>query len=235
MPIRILQGKAVIGYLVTSLFLWPAGEIDCLGALASYHGEAQIEIDQQEDPCSNRQNTVTSELFEKFALPEPSGDPWGEYASVMLSGRFREIIECADMVELLVPYEPDNTEHIKKRKAGKTVREDLVLFGEQAEYFKYILPTTQLKGKLKEEATALLLGPTAYLEFGSGPKFSGVIHGSRYVFRFSCGEVKSIISVSKGNLPSIWFSGGGLQPFGGLLHPDVESRWHKIVEEAEKN
>jgi len=234
MPIGIRQGKVVTVILVVLLYLWPAEGMIVLSAPVPPSKDPEGEIVQPSDPCEKRQNVRSSESFEKFGIPEPSGDPWGEYTQVMLSGRFREIIECADKVELLVPFDRDNPGHIRKRKAGHTVRENLVLFGDQAEYFKYILPTTELRGELKEEATALLLGPAAYLEFGSGPKFSGIIGGPRLVFRFSCGESNAIISISRINLPSIWFSGGGLQPFGGLLNPEVESRWHRIAATAEK-
>ncbi len=197
-------------------------------------GQDQAEQEPGGGPCAGRDNFKQSQGMEVFGISEPSEDPWGEYNQVMLLGKFREFIECADRAELLVPYDRDNQGHFRKRKSGKTKREDLILFGDKVEYFRYILPTAELNEGQFSRAKALLLGPNAYLEFGSGPKFSGIISGPRSVLRFSCGNVRILVTVSQINLPSIWFSGGGLQPFGGLLHPEIESRWHQIFEEAIK-
>ncbi len=166
-----------------------------------------------------------------IALREPSKDPWEEYTQVQLRGKVREIVETSEKIEVLVPYDRDNPEHIRKKKAQETKREDLLLLGQEPEYYRYLLPPAELTPSQFQKAKGLLLGQNAYLEFGSGPRFSGLIHGPRYVIRLRNHEQQLLVTISQINLPSIWFSGVSIAPFGGLLHPAIESEWHQIIEE----
>ena len=185
------------------------------------------------EPCSEFPGGGPSQGMELFGIVEPVGDPWDSYTKVALEGKVRELIQSTETIEILVGYDRNNQYHYSKRKAKETRREDIIFFGIEAEYFRYLLPPVQLEKKEVNQIKELLLGFDAYLEFGSGPKFSGgVITGPRFVVKVIKGDQEILVTISKNNVPSIWFSGDSVDPFGGLLHPGIESKWHQIIEAA---
>ncbi len=184
-------------------------------------------------PCSGASGVSEVELFDFLGLEKPSENPWDEYSRIKLDGEIREIVDACVKIEILVEFNHNNELHWKKKRAKETKRADLILFGQQPEYFRYLLPPLELNSAQFQKAKDLLLAPDACLEFGSGPTFSGgIIHGPRYVLRVKSQESEILVTVSKVNHPSIWISGESIAPLGGLLHPDTELQWKELIEEA---
>ncbi len=157
---------------------------------------------------------------------------WDFYGVRALPNQVARIIETAEKIEILVRYDRDNPYHISKKKKQETRREYLNIWGNQVEYWRYLLPTVELNIEEQSLFQELLLKRSPYFSTIRGPRLSGLIIGHRHVLRVSGPEGEVLFSITRGNIPSLRITGKSKILCRGLLYPESQIQWLDMIEAA---